>query len=129
MVSGLNTRSYWWVARIKSINGDWKIQWVQIIKFKEDQKGEENVNLVGVNLEELNYKFFSELSTFSSNMIIDHMVLEELNLRKVRFLKIKRVKRKFLIDLILNFPTKLVPTVYRQMLIPHWEEYIMNQCC
>lgn len=104
MVSGLNTRSYWWVARIKSINGDWKIQWVQIIKFKEDQKGEENVNLVGVNLEELNYKFFSELSTFSSNMIIDHMVLEELNLRKVRFLKIKKSEKEVLDRFNLKLP-------------------------
>ena len=36
MISGVTTKSFWWVARIKSISGDWKIQWAQIIKFHGD---------------------------------------------------------------------------------------------
>ncbi|KAL6451331.1 MED14 Mediator of RNA polymerase II transcription subunit 14 [Candida maltosa Xu316] len=82
MVSGLINRSFWWVARIKSINGDWKIQWLEILKFSDD------VSVLGVEAEQLDYDFFNRLSTLSSNLIIDHMILEELHSRNVKFIKI-----------------------------------------
>ena len=41
MISGVTTKSFWWVARIKSISGDWKIQWAQIIKFHGDNAKQE----------------------------------------------------------------------------------------
>lgn len=75
MISGLTSKIYWWVARLKSIKGEWKIQWVQKLKFG----GEEF----------LDYEFFNTLSRSCSNMIVDHMVVEELQARKINYVKIK----------------------------------------
>lgn len=64
--------TYWWVSRIKSVSGEWKIQWM---------------NPLPCPLSRLDYTYFNTLSTQCSNMIIDHVVLEELDLRGVRWVK------------------------------------------
>lgn len=74
MISGLTSKIYWWVARLKSIKGEWKIQWVQKLKFG----GEEF----------LDYEFFNTLSRSCSNMIVDHMIVEELQARKINYVKV-----------------------------------------
>lgn len=101
MISGVTTKSFWWVARIKSISGDWKIQWAQIIKFHGDNAKQElspNESKVfdkpkrtvdcSIESEQLNYEFFKILSTLSSNLILDHMILEELQVRSIKFIKL-----------------------------------------
>lgn len=75
LISGLTSKTYWWVARIKSIKGEWKIQWVQKLKFG--------------NEEQLNYEFFDNLSTVCSNMIIDHLIIEELQVRNINYVKVE----------------------------------------
>lgn len=77
MISGLTSRTYWWVARLKSIKGEWKIQWVQKLKFGGE--------------EDLDYLFFNTLSQSCSNMIVDHMVVEELNASKINYVKVDDV--------------------------------------
>ncbi|KAF6061047.1 hypothetical protein FOB64_006616 [Candida albicans] len=101
MISGVTTKSFWWVARIKSISGDWKIQWAQIIKFHGDNAKQElspNESKVfdkpkrtvdcSIESEQLNFEFFKTLSTLSSNLILDHMILEELQVRSIKFIKL-----------------------------------------
>ncbi|SGZ54904.1 CIC11C00000004982 [Sungouiella intermedia] len=74
MISGLTSKVYWWVARLKSIKGEWKIQWVQKLKFGGE--------------EDLDYEFFNNLSRSCSNMIVDHMVVEELLARRINYVKV-----------------------------------------
>lgn len=74
MISGLTSKTYWWVARLKSIKGEWKIQWVQKLRFGGE--------------EDLDYEFFNTLSRSCSNMIVDHMVVEELQARKINYVKV-----------------------------------------
>lgn len=74
MISGLTSNTYWWVARLKSIKGEWKIQWVQMLKAGEEQ--------------DFDYKFFTNLSKSCSNMIVDHMITEELQKRSIQFVKV-----------------------------------------
>lgn len=74
MISGLTSKTYWWVARLKSIKGEWKIQWVQMLKVEED--------------EVFDYKFFTNLSNSCSNLIVDHMITEELQKRSIQFVKV-----------------------------------------
>lgn len=75
MISGLSSKVYWWVARLKSIKGEWKIQWVQKLKFGGE--------------EDLDYEFFNTLSKSCSNMIVDHMIVEELHARKINYVKVE----------------------------------------
>lgn len=74
MIGGITSKTYWWVARLKSIKGEWKIQWVQMLKV-----GEEEV---------FDYKFFTNLSKSCSNLIVDHMITEELQKRSIQFVKV-----------------------------------------
>ncbi|KAG7663528.1 RGR1 [[Candida] subhashii] len=111
LVSGITTTTFWWVARIKSIKGEWKIQWVQKIKFDQslsmgeeeggdDDDDEQEAN-GGVSPQYLNYEFFTNLSTLCANMIIDHVILEELQFRNIKFLKVNQIEavlHKFHID-------------------------------
>lgn len=64
MISGATSKLYWWVARLRSIKGAWKIQWVQ------------KINSASEHL--LDYKFFKNLSRTSSDAIIRHLIVEEL---------------------------------------------------
>ncbi|KAK6463804.1 mediator complex subunit MED14-domain-containing protein [Scheffersomyces coipomensis] len=99
LISGISSTSYWWVARLKSISGEWKIQWIQKLKFQKnnhyvEDTSENQLSLNdGVEPSSFNYEFFSSLSTSCSNMIIDHMILEELQARNIRFLKTDSVKQ------------------------------------
>mmetsp|Transcript_1133 Transcript_1133/g.1352 ORF Transcript_1133/g.1352 Transcript_1133/m.1352 type:complete len:1087 (-) Transcript_1133:1876-5136(-) len=79
LVSGDSFKTFWWVARIKSIKGEWKIQWVQQLVFDKQIEAFEELTL--------DYKFFSNLSSLCSNMIIDHMVLEELQAKRIQYIK------------------------------------------
>lgn len=79
LISGDNFKTFWWVARIKSIKGEWKIQWVQQLKFNEDHDTSSDLKL--------DYNFFNSLSSLCSNMIIDHMILEELQVRNIQYIK------------------------------------------
>lgn len=74
MISGLSSKTYWWVARLKSMKCEWKIQWVQKLEFSSD--------------EDLDYNFFNDLSNSCSNMIVDHMIMEELQARNIGYLKL-----------------------------------------
>lgn len=74
MISGLTSKTYWWVARLKSIKGEWKIQWVQMLKVGEE--------------EEFDYNFFNNLSKSCSNLIVDHMITEELQKKSIQFVKV-----------------------------------------
>ncbi|CAH2351281.1 mediator of RNA polymerase II transcription subunit 14 [[Candida] railenensis] len=84
LISGINLKSYWWVARIKSIKGEWKIQWVEMIKDDVDEEGYEERE------RNISYQFCHNLSTKCSNMIIDHIILEELHSRKIKYVKISK---------------------------------------
>lgn len=89
LISGITTKADWWVARIKSIKGDWKLQWIQKLTL-------EHISHT------LNYEFFLRLSTMCSNLILDHMILEELHAREIRFIKAGKIDEllgKFNIDI------------------------------
>ncbi|CAN3376894.1 hypothetical protein DIURU_001672 [Diutina rugosa] len=102
MLTGFSSKTYWWVARIKSIKGDWKLQWIERLRFDEgandtvdnggpsekmESEVSENHGSVnkGVEPYHLTYRWFSDLSTACINMIIDHMLLEELRTRQIRY--------------------------------------------
>lgn len=72
LCSGTSFNTSWWVTRIKSVRGDWRIQWLRSLASNASSQ-------------KLDYNFFSNLSTRCSNLIIDHIVHEELEQRKVRF--------------------------------------------
>lgn len=71
LISGLTLKTYWWVSRLKSIKGEWKIQWMQVLKPAQE--------------DELDYSFFKNLSKSGSNLIIDHLIVEELQNRKINY--------------------------------------------
>lgn len=83
LVSGLSSLTHWWVARIKSVNGEWKIQWIHQLRFGDDEG-------LAVEPSSLDFEFYSSLSNICSNMIIDHMIIEELQARKVQFVKLNK---------------------------------------
>lgn len=73
LVEGASDKCFWWVARIKSVKGEWKLQWVQELAS---------------SLDKLDFAFFNNLSTVCSNMIIDHMIVEELQARRIQYVKV-----------------------------------------
>ncbi|ODV78821.1 MED14-domain-containing protein [Suhomyces tanzawaensis NRRL Y-17324] len=82
LTNGITNSTHWWVSRIKSINGDWKVQWIQKLLLKD---GDDDEPIM------LDFRFFSSLSKLCSNMIIDHMILEELQLRNIKHLKVEKI--------------------------------------
>lgn len=72
LISGVTLKTYWWVSRLKSIKGEWRIQWMQVLKPAQE--------------DELTYSFFKNLSKSGSNLIVDHIIVEELQSRKVKYL-------------------------------------------
>lgn len=89
MVSGLTLKLFWWVAKIKSVKGEWKIQWVQKLPDAGDN--------------DTDYKYFKSLSASSSNLIINQLVVEELEARDIRFLKLEKSFCKTYVELF-NLP-------------------------
>ncbi|GEQ69074.1 hypothetical protein JCM33374_g2745 [Metschnikowia sp. JCM 33374] len=75
MISGATSKTYWWVARIKSIKGEWSIQWVQKLKLNDT--------------DDMDHAFFKTLSRSSSNSIIHHLIVEELHSKGIGFLKLE----------------------------------------
>ncbi|KAI3403352.2 RGR1 [Candida oxycetoniae] len=69
MINGVNTKTYWWVARIKSIEATWVINHYQALFTNP----------------ELNYKFFKSLGKSSFQKIINHVILEELHSKQIQF--------------------------------------------
>lgn len=63
----------WYVSRIKSIKGDWKLEWVSNLSLKNS----------------LNFKFFNNLSLLCSNKIIDNMISQELVHKNIEFMELK----------------------------------------
>lgn len=94
LITGTLSTTYWWVARIRSIKGEWKIQWMQKLQFNMNtpsdstalDKSYQMINS-GVEPYYLNYEFFNSLSSICSNMILDHMILEELQIRNIKYIK------------------------------------------
>lgn len=76
MADGATLATHWWVARIKSVRGEWRLQWLQRIADQDPTSP-------------ISYQYCSTLSVTCSNMIIDHIVLEELQARNVGFVKLK----------------------------------------
>ncbi|CAK9441781.1 uncharacterized protein LODBEIA_P56490 [Lodderomyces beijingensis] len=69
MISGVTTKTYWWVARIKSIEATWVINHSQQL-FSNP---------------ELSYEFFKNLGKSAFQKIINHVILEELESKQVSF--------------------------------------------
>ncbi|KAG7193394.1 mediator complex subunit [Scheffersomyces spartinae] len=94
LIDGVSCRTYWWVSRIKSIKGEWKIQWVQVLMFDEEaylaEGSSKEVKKV-LSPASMGFGLFNSLSTICSNMIIDHMILEELHAKKIEFVKTNKV--------------------------------------
>lgn len=99
LIDGVSCRTYWWVSRIKSIKGEWKIQWVQVLMFDEKNTSSSGQFLEGESKEvrkvfsptNMGFSMFNSLSTLCSNMIIDHIILEELQAKKIDFVKTSSV--------------------------------------
>lgn len=121
LIGGVTSYTNWWVSRIKSINGEWKIQWIQEMKWATDKP---EVPGTRVDPHSLNYDFFNSLSTMCSNMIIDHMILEELRLRNIKFIKVDAVEemmKKFQITMneesVVQNESKSKPIIYESILM------------
>ncbi|CUM68349.1 uncharacterized protein PRCAT00006071001 [Priceomyces carsonii] len=71
VINGKTSAACWWVARIRSIKAEWKLQWTSKLSDQES---------------ELGYVFFHKLSDLCSSKIIDHMLLEELETKHIKFL-------------------------------------------
>lgn len=65
---------HWYVSRIKSIKGEWKLEWVSDLSLSDN------------NLD--NFKFFNDLSEICSNKIIDNMISQELVSRDIKSVEI-----------------------------------------
>lgn len=74
MVSGVLLSTFWWVAKLRSIKGEWKIQWVQKLRSAQDDN--------------LDYAFFKSLGNSCSSLMVDHIVVEDLQARDVEFVKV-----------------------------------------
>ena len=73
MVSGANLHTHWWVARLKSVKGEWIVQWVQNISLGDA---------------EMDHAFCRALARTSSNSIIHHLIVEELQAQDIAFVKL-----------------------------------------
>ncbi|KAF8004676.1 hypothetical protein HF325_000133 [Metschnikowia pulcherrima] len=73
MVSGANLHTHWWVARLKSVKGEWIVQWVQNISLGDA---------------EMDHAFCRALARTSSNSIIHHLIVEELQAQEIAFVKL-----------------------------------------
>lgn len=76
----------WYVSRIKSIRGEWILEWISNLQL---------------NKEELNFEFFNNLSSVCSDRIIDNMILQELNAKHIEYFEIPRthnILKRFEID-------------------------------
>lgn len=93
-IEGTSYRPLLWVTRIKSVKGEWTIQWIQKVNVGDQRINDFNSQLELSTREtdeetetDLNYIFFENLSILCSNMIIDHMILEELQTRHIQYMR------------------------------------------
>lgn len=75
-------RSYWWVARIRMVKTDFKIQWVDRLTFDSIYPNTDSGSL------DISYKVIGNLAGLCSNKIIDHMLIEELLKKEIQYLKL-----------------------------------------
>lgn len=75
-------RSYWWVARIRMVKTDFKIQWVERLTFENIYPNTDSSSL------NISYKVIGNLAGLCSNKIIDHMLIEELLKKRIQYLKL-----------------------------------------
>ncbi|EGV63460.1 MED14-domain-containing protein [Yamadazyma tenuis ATCC 10573] len=76
LISVVDERDFnidWFVSRIKSIKGEWKLEWVTNLGLIDSQ---------------LNFEFFNNLSVVCSNKIIDNMLTQELTIKNVKFIEL-----------------------------------------
>lgn len=101
MLNGHSSKTHWWVARTKSIQGEWRLQWLKMLDTDSHS--------------ELDYKFLNNLSTSCSNLIIHHLITEELEQREVQYLRVnnKEILRKF------NVPGDLTPQTFETVIALH----------
>ena len=63
MVNGLTSTTAWWVARIKSVDANWVVSYLQNLVYNPD----------------LDYQFFKNLGKSTFKKIINHVILDELH--------------------------------------------------
>lgn len=68
-----NFRIKWYVSRIRSIKGEWRLQWVMPLDIKYAST----------------FDFFNDLSVMCSNKIIGNMITEELMEKSIKFIELK----------------------------------------
>lgn len=71
-IDGVALQTQWWVSRLKSMKGEWRIQWMQKLKPSQESG--------------YSYAFFKDLSKLGSNLIVDHIIVEELQARKIDYI-------------------------------------------
>lgn len=101
MNTGYSSKIYWWVSRTKSIQGEWKLQWLMALDKQEDS--------------ELDYNFLNTLSTSCSNLIIHHLITEELAQRRVGYVIFD--KKDFLSQF--NVPIDLSENLFQTVIALH----------
>lgn len=109
MADGATLATHWWVARIKSVKGEWRLQWLQRIADQDVTSP-------------ISYQYCSTLSVTCSNMIIDHIVLEELQARNVGFVKLKGesiVKKLGLLSTLSSVKDEDAEVIYEQWIGLH----------
>lgn len=74
MIAGHTLRVHWWVARTRSIQGEWKLQWLRTL----DANAPPN----------LDHRSFHTLSTACSNMIVHHLIAEDLDHRGISHVRV-----------------------------------------
>lgn len=80
----------WFASRIKSIRGEWILEWISNLQFTQ---------------QELNFEFFNSLASVCTDRIIDNMILQELNAKNIEYFEIPRshnILKRFDIEQVSN---------------------------
>lgn len=101
MSTGYSSEIHWWVSRTKSIQGEWKLQWLKALDKQENS--------------ELDYNFLNTLSKSCSNLIIHHLITEELAQRLVGYMIVDKK------DVLSNFnvPIELSQNLFETVIALH----------
>lgn len=76
----------WFVSRIKSIRGDWRLEWISPLDLKDLNEDVKDFDT--------NFEFFNTLSDCCTSKIINNMIIEELNVKKVEYIDYKPSNHK-----------------------------------
>ncbi|KAI5959203.1 RGR1 [Candida margitis] len=69
MINGLTSTTAWWVARIKSVDANWVVSYLQNLVFNPS----------------LDYQFFKNLGKSTFKKIINHVILDELHANGIEY--------------------------------------------